>query len=232
MSRNLKIKAAILAAFVIVSVVVMGFVVANMQDDISLKNYTADIQAEMDELPALLQSADEESAQNTQTFDEIYASKAESVAFLANNNTGFEATDAKMLEYKDLLSVDNVLVVDRAGTVVAKAQDTPANFAYARFNQLRSVFDTGEPSAAMEVSFAETGQTFRYYAARIDDNTMAVIEQNPEELDQLIENSGSQQSILKNLSVGQTGYVMAVSGRDYTVTYHPPNADLVGHGRP
>ncbi len=227
MSRNLKIKAAILAAFVIVSVVVMGFVVANMQDDISLKNYTADIQAEMDELPALLQSADEESAQNTQTFDEIYASKAESVAFLANNNTGFEATDAKMLEYKDLLSVDNVLVVDRAGTVVAKAQDTPANFAYARFNQLRSVFDTGEPSAAMEVSFAETGQTFRYYAARIDDNTMAVIEQNPEELDQLIENSGSQQSILKNLSVGQTGYVMAVSGRDYTVTYHP-NADLVG----
>ncbi len=227
MSRNLKIKAAILAAFVIVSVVVMGFVVANMQDDISLKNYTADIQAEMDELPALLQSADEESAQNTQTFDEIYASKAESVAFLANNNTGFEATDAKMLEYKDLLSVDNVLVVDRAGAVVAKAQDTPANFAHARFNQLRSVFDTGEPSAAMEVDFAETGQTFRYYAARIDDNTMAVIEQNPEELDQLIENSGSQQSILKNLSVGQTGYVMAVSGRDYTVTYHP-NADLVG----
>ncbi len=227
MSRNLKIKSAVLAIFVVVSVVVMGLIVANMQDNISLENYTADIQSEMDELPGLIEAANEETAQNTQTFDEIYVSKAESVAFLANNNTGYEATDAKMLEYKDLLGVDNVMIVDRAGTVLAKAQDTPANFAYARYNQLRSVFDTGEPSEAMEIRFEESGLNFRYYSARIDENTMVVIEQSPAELDELIETSGSQQSILKNLKVGQTGYVMAVSGRDYTVTYHP-NADLVG----
>ena len=39
---------------------------------------------------------------------------------MANNNAGFEAADAKMVEYKDLLGVDNVLVVSRDGAVVAK----------------------------------------------------------------------------------------------------------------
>ncbi len=224
MSRKLKIKATLLALFVVASVVAMGFIVAALQDDISVENYTVDIKSEMSELPALLQAADEENAQNTQTYDDIYASKAESVAFLANNNTGYEATDAKMQEYKDLLSVDNVLVVDRAGNVVAKAQDTPAEFSYSRYNQLRSVFETGEPSEGMEVDFAESGQTMRYYAARIDDNTMVVIEQDPAELKELLDTTGSHESVLRHLSVGQTGYVMAISGRDYTVSYHPDEA--------
>ena len=71
MSKKLKIKAAVLAAFVALSVVVMGFIVSSMQDDISLSNYSADIQHEMDDLPGLLESARQEAEQNTQTFDEI-----------------------------------------------------------------------------------------------------------------------------------------------------------------
>ncbi len=67
----------------------------------------------------------------------------------------------------------------------------------------------------------------RYYSARIDDATMVVIEQDPEELEQLVEDSGSTAAVLKNLSVGQTGYVFAVSARDYLVKYHP-NSALVG----
>ena len=59
---------------------------------------------------------------------DVYKRQAQSVAFMANNDAGFEATDAKMVEYQDLLGVDNVLVVDRDGTVVASAQDTQANF--------------------------------------------------------------------------------------------------------
>lgn len=179
MSKKLKIKAAILAAFVALSVIVMGFIVSSMQDDISLSNYTADIQHEMDDLPGLLESAQQETEQNTQTYDEIYQSKAESIAFMANNDTGFEITDAKMQEYKDLLGVTNVIIVSREGEILAESQETLANFSYARFNQLRTVFDTGEPSEPMEVYFAEQDAHFRYYAARIDDNTMAVVGQDP-----------------------------------------------------
>lgn len=227
MSKKLKIKAGILIAFVVASVVAMGFIVASMQDNLSIDNYTADIQQEMEDLPVLLEKANEETAQNTTTYDEIYKSKAESVAFMANNNTGYEATDAKMIEYKDLLGVDNVLVVDREGNVVAKAQDTLANFTYARYNQLRTAFDTGEPSEAVEVTFVEQNITKRYYAAAIDGETMAVIEQDPAELTELIDSTASTAAVLSGVSVGQSGYVFSVSGRDYLVTYHP-NTEYVG----
>ena len=146
----------------------------SMQDDLSIESAQADIQREMEELPALLEEADAETAQNEATFDSIYQSKAESVAFMASHDTGFEATNAKMSEYKDLLGVDNVLIVDRDGGVVARAQDTLADFSYQRYNLLRTVFDTDEPSASMEVEFADEGVTMRYYAARIDGDSMVV----------------------------------------------------------
>ena len=127
MSKKLKVKALLLAAVVLVSLVVMAGILSSMQDDISINNYQADIQREMDELPGLLETASAEQEQNTETFDAIYQSKAQSVAFMAHNNTGYEATDAKMLEYKDMLLVDNIMIVSREGEVLAKAQDTPAN---------------------------------------------------------------------------------------------------------
>ena len=227
MSRKLKIKAGILIAFVIASVVAMGFIVASMQDDLSMSNYTADIEREMEDLPGILEAADEETAQNTQTYDEIYQSKAESVAFMANNDTGFKATDAKMVEYRDLLGVSNVMVVNRAGDVIARAQDTLADFTHARFNLLRTTFDTGEPSDAVEVEFVDEGATWRYYAAAINADTMVVVEQDPAELDELVDSTASTAAVLSGVSVGQSGYVFAVSGRDYLVSYHP-NADYIG----
>ncbi len=227
MSRKLKIKAGILIAFVIASVVAMGFIVASMQDDLSMSNYTADIEREMEDLPGILEAADEETAQNTQTYDEIYQSKAESVAFMANNDTGFEATDAKMVEYRDLLGVSNVMVVNRAGDVIARARDTLADFTHARFNLLRTTFDTGEPSDAVEVEFVDEGTTWRYYAAAINADTMVVVEQEPAELDELVDSTASTAAVLSGVSVGQSGYVFAVSGRDYLVSYHP-NADYIG----
>lgn len=60
----------------------MGVILSTMQDNISLENYRADIQREMDELPTLLETADDETAQNEETFDAIYQSKAASVAFM------------------------------------------------------------------------------------------------------------------------------------------------------
>ncbi|WP_294440559.1 mechanosensitive ion channel domain-containing protein [uncultured Slackia sp.] len=227
MSTRLKIKGILLVLAVLISVAGMGLTLVSMQDDLSIESAQADIQREMEELPALLEEADVETAQNSETFDAIYQSKAESVAFMANHDTGFAATNAKMSEYKNLLGVDNVLIVDRDGGVVARAQDTLADFTYQRYNQLRTVFDTDEPSASMEVEFADEGVTMRYYAARIDDDSMAVIEQNPAELDELVANTGSLSSVLSGVSVGQNGYVFAVSAKNYVVEYHP-NAAFIG----
>lgn len=227
MSRKLKIKIAILVAVAAASMAVMGLLLASMQSDLSLSGYTQEMQQESDALEGLLGTASDNVEQNTSTFDDIYRSKADSVAFIANNDAGFEATDAKMAEYRDLLGVDNVMVVDRSGALIAKAQDSKANFAYSRFNQLRTVFDDGKPSQAVEVELPEQDWLMRYYAARIDDGTMVVVEQNPEELRQLIQDTGSTESVLKNIAIGQHGYMFAVSAMDYLVEYHPDER-LVG----
>ncbi|MBC5582815.1 mechanosensitive ion channel [Eggerthella guodeyinii] len=227
MSTKLKVKIVVLIAVAAVSMAVMGVVLSTMQNDLSLDGYTSEMKLEADALPELLESAQESVDQNTVTYDEIFQSKAESVAFMANNNAGFEATDAKMAEYKDLLGVDNVMVVGRDGSLIAKAQDTLANFAYPRFNQLRTVFDDGKPSQAVEVELPEQNWLQRYYAAAIDADTMVVVEQNPAELRDLVEVTGSTKSVLENVAIGQHGYMFAVSAQDYLVEYHP-NSNLVG----
>ena len=225
MSRKLKIKIVVLIAVAAASMAIMGALLSTMQTELSLDGYSSERRQESDALEGLLTVADEGVEQSTVTYDEIYQSKAASVAFMANNDAGFEPTDAKMVEYQDLLGVDNVLVVSRDGSIVAKAQDTPANFAYARFNQLRTVFDDGEPSAAFEVEFGDT--CYRYYGARIDEATMAVVEKNAETLYARLESSATLASALDNVTVGLNGFSFAISAKDYTFLYHPDET-LIG----
>ena len=121
----------------------------------------------------------------------------------------------------------NVLVVDQEGKIVAKALESNADFTSSRFNLLRETFRTHEPSEAVEIELPEQEWHKRYYASRIDDKTMAVIEQSPDELTELIAATGSTKSVLRNISIGQHGYVIAISAKDYLVTYHP-DENLVG----
>ena len=227
MSRKLKFKVAILVAIVAVGTICTALCISGMQNKLMLNNYTQEMEQLSEQLPGLLQQADDETKQNTSSYDAIYQSKAESVSFMAANNAGYEATNAKMGELASLLEVDNIMVVDRTNRIVAQAEQTNADFASSRFNRLRTVFSDGKPSEAVEVDLAERSWHDRYYSARIDDNTMVVIEQDPEDLDQLVEDSGSTAAVLKNLSVGQSGFVFAVSSQDYLVKYHP-NEALVG----
>ncbi len=227
MLKKINAKIALLIAVVVIGMGVMGTVLWNMQGAMSLQSYQNEMQSEGAALPEQLQSADDATTQNTQTFDAVYQSKAQSIAYMANNGAGFEETDAKMAEYKKLLGVDNVIVVKRDGSITAKAQDTKANFSSTRFNQLRTVFDDGKPSEAVDIELKDQGWDMRYYAARVDNDTMVVIEQNPAELDSLVDDSGSIASAVKNIAIGQSGFVIAISALDYTVSYHPDDR-LVG----
>ena len=227
MSKRLKIKVAILIAIVVVGMVAMGICISTMQNNLSLESYTQEMKQEADALPDLLNEASAETEQNVKTYDALYQSKAQSVAFIANNKAGYEATNAKMLEYKDLLNVDNVMIVEKGGKVVAYAQETKADFTSTRYNRLRTVFDTGKASDAVMVDLDSENWHDRYYSARIDDNTMVVIEQSADELNQWIKDSGSTEAVLKNITIGQSGYMFAVSAQDYTVQYHP-NSNLIG----
>ena len=106
-----------------------------------------------------------------------------------------------------LLDVDNVIILDKAGRALAQSGDSPADFTRSRFNQLRTVFDDGEPSAAFEVEFG--GTCYRYYGARIDESTMVVVEKNAETLYHRLEASATLASALKNVTVGLNGFSFA-----------------------
>ena len=227
MSRRLKRKIFLLVALVAVSMVVMGILLSQMQESLSIASYDVEMAQESEQLVQLLEDADAETAQNKETFDAVYQSKAQSVSFMASNNVGFEATDAKMAEYQQLLEVDNIMIVKADGTIVARAADTRADFSHARFNYLRECLATGEPSRAVEIELPDEDWLMRYYAAKIDDETMVVIEQSPAELRDLVETTGSTESVLRNISLGQGGYVFALSAQTYVIEYHP-DANLVG----
>lgn len=225
--RTITKKSIALVVVVLVSLLAMGGLLSLIQTNLSMNGYAERLTNQSKTLPSLLKKANKTASEDTQSFDKRYQSRAEAVAFMANHNAGFEVTDTKMAEYKQLLNVDNVLVVSKDGNVLAKAADTKANFTYARFNQLRSVFSTGEPSAALEIELPDQNWTERYYAAKIDDNTMAVIEESPEELRATIEKDGSVAAALKNVTVGSHGYAFAIDAKDYLITYHP-NSKLIG----
>ncbi len=224
MSKGLKAKIAACLVIVVAGLAVMGAVVCTMQDSILVDGFKEEMTQELSSLPDSLEQAAQDEQEDTAAYDELYQSKAQSVAFMAHNNAGFAATNAKMSQLKELLDVDNVSVVTKAGSVVAQAQDSKVNFAESSFDTLREVFDSGKASDAVCIDLDEENRHERYYAAKLDSTTMVVVEQDGTELADQVEQSDSDASVLSGISVGSTGYIFAVSATDHIVNYHPDSS--------
>lgn len=225
MSKRLKRKSTIIFVVGLIAMILMGVFLTVMQSTLSLENQQADMETKLQQIDDLVKASEEDTKQTTETYDAIYQSKAESLVYLATNLEGFKPTNSLMKEYRELLDVTNVLVLDREGNQVAKARNTVADFTYPRYNQLRTVFSTGEPSEAFEVEVEDAAH--RYYGAKIDAEHMFVVEQDSEELSNDIQDTSTWEGVLKNVSVGEGGYALVISDATYTFTYHPQE-DLVG----
>lgn len=225
MSKGLIRKVLCMVVIEVLCIVLLGIFLTVMQTRLSVNNQHENTMEKLQQMQAVIDSADEKAQQNEDSYDEVYRSKAASVAYMANNDANFTYTDEQLKSLADIMNVTNILIIDREGNQIAKAKETPANFTYSRYNQLRMVFSTGEPSEAFEVTIGEN--TRRYYGAVIDEDREAVIEHDPEELDQIQANTSSWKSILSNVNVGLEGYTFAVSSQDYTFLYHP-DEDLIG----
>ncbi len=227
--KILVIKIIVLFAVLAVSLVIMAFLLSSMQTDFYLDSFTEEMKAELDDLPARLEQAKAVSDENDNTFDATYQALAESVAFMANsdNDVDFSLDDETMIAYRDLLNVDNVLIVDMDGTILAEAQETMADFSSSRFNRLRMIDPLLPDEVSVEIELPSRNWVMRYYSAQIDDDTMAIIEQDPAMLNEMLENNGSTASVLKNMEVGLNGYIFAMSAQDFLIEYHP-NPTLEG----
>lgn len=218
---TVKLKGKAIASFllVVICVCMFGIFLIRLQTGLSVDSQQENTQEKLDGMQQSIDKADETAAQNEASYDAVYQSKAASVAYMANYDETFEATDGKLRELAKQMNVNNILILDRDGKQLAKAEKSAADFIYPRYNQLRTVFDTGEPSEAFEVRI--DGTVRRYYGAKIDAEREAVIEQDPEELHALQENTSSWKSILGKISVGLKGFAFAVSNQDYTFLYYP-----------
>ena len=172
MSRRLKKKAIILIAAELIFLAVLGTFLITMQTNLSVSNQKKDISEKLSQMDELITQAEEASVQNQLTYDAIYQAKADSVAYMAEHEVNFQISDSCMKEYQELLKVDNLLVVNKDGTILAQAAETPADFSYARYNQLRTVFTTKKSSEAFEVNV--NGIVRRYYGSALDDSAMVV----------------------------------------------------------
>ena len=226
MSKKLKRKATLMVIIELICVIILGLFLYRMQINISANEQTTELSKKIEPLRDTVAESKVEAEDHTTSYDAMYRAKASTLAYMVQEEIDADKpTDALMQQYKELLNVTNALILDKEGNVIAKAQTSGADFTYARYNQLRTVLTSDETSEPFEVE-REDGK-YRYYAADIDADTIAVIEQDPTELDNLLNDTVTWKSILRNISVGSTGYAFAVSKKDYTFLYHPKE-DIVG----
>lgn len=226
MSKKLKRKSILMITIEIVSLVLLGIFLTAMQTGLSVRSQQRDTQKKIQQIDGLTANADNLAQQTTKGYDDVYVSKAASLAYMAQKKAGIvNGTNAEMKKCADLMNITNALILDREGNVLAQAGRSPVDFTRSRYNQLRTVFINGEPSQPFQVQTGDFG--YRYYGAKIDGNRMVVIEHDPEELTQLLDSTTSWESMLDNFSIGLSGYAFAISDKDYSILYHP-NADYIG----
>ena len=226
MSKKLKRKAFLMIVMELICVIILGVFLYRMQVNISADEQTTELSKKLEPLRDTVAQSKEEAQDHTTSYDAMYRAKANTLAYMIQEEIDSDKpTNALMQQYRELLNVTNVLILDKEGNVIVKAEPTSADFTYARYNQLRTVLTSDETSEPFEVE-REDGK-FRYYAADIDEDRIAVVEQDPAELDSLLEDTVTWKSRLRNVSVGSTGFAFAISEKDYTFLYHPQD-ELIG----
>lgn len=225
MSNQLKKKITGMIIVELIFIFLLGGFLLSMQTSLSTENQKTSNIKILDQLALLLENRDTETKQTYDSYDEVYASKARSVSFMARKQKDFSYTDAKMRELSRLMQVDNVLILDSNGNILASAAGKDTDYTASRYNQLRTVFQNSEPSKAFNVT--KDNVRMRYYGAKIDSNTMAVIVKDPLELYNTLEHTTSISSVFSGISVGLSGYAFAISHQDYSFLYYP-DENLLG----
>ena len=211
MKKEMRMKEAFMVGVGIVFLVLLGALLFFMQTNLSLANQRESSMDKLRQVDEVIAEAHQSEIDTTRSFDEIQQSKVASMVYMIRNGVLDGYSEANLQTCAELLDAENVYVLDRNGNILGASRTTAADFTWMRFNQLRNVFGESELSTAFEVE-TDHGD-FRYYGCRIDDDTMAVLEKNPEELDELLASTSTWEAMLKSVTVGLSGFTFAVSDK-------------------
>ncbi len=214
-----------------------------MQGTLSTASQQREMHAKVEQLRQGFGSVDEVELREADLFDARYGQWVMTIAYGIRHGA-IQATRSGLTDLCDILNaqtdeagmITNLLVVDLKGRKLASAHDSPADFSAARFHQLLYVFeDPDHPSVTDEeyctswpfsVTFSEE-ERYRYYGAAIDENRIAVIEQDPTVLDGMLADANVWSSLFNTVNVGEDGCSFVVSKRDGTFRYHS-DPELIG----
>lgn len=224
MTKRIYRKREVLLGVSLVCLILLGAFLTVMQTELSISSQRENTRANIMQIEPLVNDAFAAAEQNRVSYDQVYQSKAETVAYMALKDSRFAESSYYLKDLASRLNVNDIILLDRQGNQIAASGSSTVDFTRTRYNQLRTVFAAGEPSEAFEV--IKDGVVRRYYAARIDGGREAVIAQDPAELHQIQDDINSWESMLGNVKVGLNGYTFAVSSQDYTVLCHPDETKL------
>lgn len=198
---NLKKKTGVLLLIFLIGAIVLGTGVNFLCENIATNEQKQNSHSKLELIDSMIQASKTSEEEITATFDEQYESKADSVAFMAQNMTGFEYTNEYMEELRGILNVDYLSIKNADGVVVTESGSKP---------------DAGEDN--------EDAHT---YEADINNGYTVEIVNNTQELKNNLEENASLSYVLDDVHVGQDGFAFAVHAQKKTIIFHP-DSELIG----
>lgn len=207
----------VIFAILVIALVAMSIGMFKTELNSEIEAYSENMSNELISLKKTVEEQDVKWTAASEAYDNVLQAKADYMRYIYEKDKGFNYYQLR--KYRDQISVDNIIVIDADGNILAKAYDTEADFRTNRFNMLKACIKKKADYMPFSVSYP-SGNEYIYYGAAIDSEKMFVIEQNIKEYEGIVADFSSWKNVLSNVYVGSNGCVMAVSDHDYNIYYH------------
>lgn len=153
------------------------------------------------------------------TFDSEMLSRAETASYLLRKIEREDTLQQTLNNYMTLLCVDNIVVISSEGDVEGFGVATRTDFRDEAFSPITGLSEASSDRPVVEALSGDA--VYRYYGSAIDSGHIAVVVMNRRDLDSLVSGYSGWKSKLQDIVPEGSGYIMAVSGNDGSILYHP-----------
>ena len=175
----------------IIGAVILGIAVSLVHSNLAMSTQRENSKEKLELIYNLIQESKADEVEITEVYDSQYTSKADTIAFMAQNLDEFSYTDSYIEQLRELINVDYLAITDASGDEIAEAGAIPS----------------GEDIESKE------------YTSEIDGNTNVLIVQNTQQLEENLEQNASLSYVLDDVHVGQKGVVFAVHAVKETIIF-------------
>lgn len=181
----------------ILGAILLSFSVLFAHNQLIINNQLKNNHEKLDLIASKIEKSKSDEEEITAVYDEMYQSKVDSLAFQLRYITDIDLNDTYANEMREVYNID-YLVVEDNGSVIAQAGE--------------KIDDSEEP---------------RSYSAVIDGKKTISIQLSSDTLNANLEQNASLKAVLDNVSVGQSGLVLAFHTEKGTVLFSQ-NEDEIG----